>query len=212
MQVAAPGEVVHLFYGATLPIGRAAQILRVLDHNASKGQPEHRPVFRRVANQFREALGRTPEGVSVVNADVRVPPEIVRATEAEEAFHRAMRRATKGQGIDEADARAYLRSSAPIESAWQRVRESRPYLESDTEVADEMAAVLSGGEWDKLGLSASQAEDAWNRFIMLMLARFGETGPEILNYAHPLHSHARERIGESAERAAGDHPSSGLAE
>ena len=70
--------------------------------------------------------------------------------------------------------------------------------------------MLAGGEWDKLGLTDSEAEEAWYRFGDLMSGHYGETGREILNYAHPLHSGTGERIRKESEGKPEDRPSSGL--
>jgi hypothetical protein len=208
MQATAPGETVPFFYGATLPPGRVQSILVQLDHNAAKGSPEGRTAFRLLARHLRAALLKTPEGVSVINADANVAPEKVRAAEAEEAFHRAMFRATAG-GLAEGEAGAYLRSSASTEEAAQRVQQARPYLAGDAEVAEEIAAMLSGGEWDKLGLSALEAADAWYRFGTMMSNGYGEPGREILKYGHILHSSAGDRVREEAAGAVeGTNPSS----
>jgi hypothetical protein len=157
-----------------------------------------------LAKQIAEALRRTPEGVSVINAGGSVPRETVEATEHEETFHRAMLRATGGRGLNEDDD---LQASAPMEDASARLRQMRPYLEGDSEVAEELAAMLSGGEWDKLGLTASQAEDGWYSFGKLMSDRYGEPGREILNYGHVLQTSAGDRIRQEAKRGVAGNPS-----
>jgi hypothetical protein len=91
----------------------------LLDDNARPGQSEARPVFRALAEQLREALRRTPEGASVVNADPRVAEASVAAAEKEEAFHRATLRATGGRDLREGDARRYLHGNTPIALAAQ---------------------------------------------------------------------------------------------
>ena len=203
MRAASPEQVPEGFAGTTLPVGRAERVLQLLDENARTGQPEARPAFRHLAEQLREALRRTPEGVSVVNADARVPEATVSATEGEEAFHRATLRATGGRDIPESEARRYLHSTTPIYRAAERLRELQPHLDTDGQVVEEMAAILQGGEWAKLGLSDSQANEAWHRFGKLMSDRYGEQGREVLKYGHESHAGARERIEQGAGRPDG---------
>jgi len=40
-----------------------------------------------------------------------------------------------------------------MEAAARRIQQARPYLSDNSEIAEELAAALAGGEWDKLVLN-----------------------------------------------------------
>jgi hypothetical protein len=55
--------------------------------------------------------------------------------------------------VDEEEATAYLQANAAMEAAARRIQQARPYLSDNSEIAEELAAALAGGEWDKLVLN-----------------------------------------------------------
>jgi hypothetical protein len=181
--------------------------LRFLQRSAKEPPSQLWPLYRLLAQHLAEALSTTPEGVSFINNDAALPENTVRQAEREEAFHRAMLRATDGNGLEEAHAAAFLQSTDALRAAAEIVRQTRPYVGNNSEVAEELAARLALGEWDKLKLTAAEAGDAWTRFADLVASQYKQ-GREILNYGPgtEVHGHqadAGNRARQTDDRVAG---------
>jgi hypothetical protein len=101
--------------GVAMESGWALHLAGALERSAPNISPAYRQRALRLAELLREMASRSNE-VSVVNADPDVPEEEIRATEREEAFHRAQGRAMGGRTLSEREARRYFASNTPMSS------------------------------------------------------------------------------------------------
>jgi hypothetical protein len=189
-----PHENIPEIAGATLRPAFAARLARLSGNNARVAVSYLRPVFRLLAEKFSEAAALEPHAVTVVNADGAKSEDQIRTAEGEESFHRAVVRATGGQDLTEKDSAVFLRINAAVYQASQLLRNLRPHLTTEAEVADELAAMIRNGEWAKIGLTDSEAAEAWYQFAKWLSVRYGQSGKVILDYGHSAHAGTRDRI------------------
>lgn len=183
-----PAENTPRFDGITLRIRRANYLADLCYKTSLIAQNRLRPAFRLLADLLREAIGKDTHAITVVNADARRSAQNIRITEEEEAFHRAVIKATDGKPLTADEADGFLKSTSFIEEASQRLRTMQPHLKYSQDVAEELAAIVRNGEWAKLGLSDAEAKATWDGFIKTAAAN-ADRQPEILHrYAHVHHA------------------------
>ena len=188
MRSAFPAEIIPRFDGTTLRHRRAERLAVLCHENSLAAVNRLRPAFGKLAQLLRKAISKDSHAVTVVNGDSRRAPERIRITEEEEAFHRAVIKATDGKELPDDKADAFLNSASYIQNASQELRRIQPHLKYSHDVAEELAAVVRSEEWATLGLSDAEAKETWRRFVQMIAADHGERS-EILNrYAHVDHA------------------------